>query len=237
MNNIEKISKALDNLNEKYIFEAYEYSPQKIRKKRHRKYMILAASILLFINLICLHPYEAKAFTAIYNYETKEKLVTNKMITLSGSINDQGEMVGHPLQFYVLGENIESIRFSCKKQWIEFADWTEKRENFGLSKNFTIYYGEKKDDYYYLVVNWVPDTLIRKLTDNRNITIEDLTAEDKNDIIVMEIAYMSGEIKTMAIKINLNESGQFEAYVCDYKITAEDTFVNASDNKSVKKEN
>lgn len=66
-------------------------------------------------------------------------------------------------------------------------DWTEKRDEFGLAQNFTVSYGEDESEYYYLLIDWVPNATIRELTDNANSTIAALPQELREDVIVMEI--------------------------------------------------
>ena len=57
---------------------------------------------------------------------------------------DDGEMTGHPLMFYLSGKDIKSVRFSCKNQKIDFRDRTEKRDEYGEARNFTVEYGKMK---------------------------------------------------------------------------------------------
>ena len=84
----------------------------------------------------------------------------------SGTISDSGRMKGSPLQFYLAGKDIATVRFSCKNHQINFMDWTEKREDYGNAQNFTVAYGEDESEYYYLTINWVPNATIRELTDS-----------------------------------------------------------------------
>lgn len=44
------------------------------------------------------------------------------------------------MQLYITGKNIDNIRFTCKNQYIDFTDWTEKRPNFSMEKQFTVSY-------------------------------------------------------------------------------------------------
>lgn len=50
--------------------------------------------------------------------------------------------------FYLSGKDISTVRFSCKNQQINFMDWTEKRDEFGLAQNFTVSYGEDESEYW-----------------------------------------------------------------------------------------
>lgn len=78
-------------------------------------------------------------------------------------------------------------------------DWTEKRDEYGNAQNFTVAYGEDESEYYYLTINWVPNAIIRELTDNEDSKIATLPEEMRNDIIVMEITFENGKKATKAI--------------------------------------
>lgn len=82
-------------------------------------------------------------------------------------------------------------------------------------------YGENAEDYYYIVIEWVPNELIRKLTDHADIGIENLTEEERKDVIMMDVWLLNGEKKTMTINIVLKEDGHFASSVSDYAISEE----------------
>ena len=112
-------------------------------------------------------------------------------------------------------------------------DWTEKRDEFGLAQNFTVSYGEDESEYYYLLIDWVPNATIRELTDNEDSTIAALPEEMRNDIIVMEITFENGKTLTKAITVSLLEDGTFFAKFDDYEITAEDSFIDRPDSEAI----
>ncbi|WP_291634322.1 hypothetical protein [Clostridium sp.] len=152
--------------------------------------------------------------------------ITNTGVQLStGLIHDDGEMRGQLLQMYIKGENIKTIRFSCKNQYIDFTDWTESRLNFSMEKQFTVTYGKKTSDYGYLVVNWNPENTIRQLTDTANSSIAKLSQALRNDIIVMEVVFIDGKKETKAIGISLEDNGNILAKLQDYKISQNDDFI------------
>lgn len=225
MNKANKLSNAIGNIDDKYVIEALEYSSHLRVYRKIRLFSAIAASICLMISTVALLLKDNQNLITVYAYGSNEMLVNGKAMLMPGGISDNGEMRGHPLMFYVLGNEIESIRFSCKNEWISFVDWTEQRGDYGLSKNFTVEYGRQEEDYYYLVVDWVPQNVIRKLTDNQSIQISDLSQDEKEDIIVMEITYLNGKTETAAIWIKLNSEGKFEAFIDKYQITEEDGFV------------
>lgn len=161
----------------------------------------------------------------VYAYESDGILADERAMLMPGRISDDGVMRGHPLMFYILGNEIESIRFSCKNEWISFVDWTEQRGDYGISKNFTVAYGSRGEGYYYLVVGWEPQNIIRKLTDNHDLQISELSQDEREDIIVIEVTYLNGKTETAAIRIKLNSGGEFEAFLNKYQITEEDEFV------------
>lgn len=161
----------------------------------------------------------------VYAYGSNTEITNTGVELTTGIIRDDGEMHGQLMQLYVKGENIDTIRFSCKNQYIDFTDWTENRPYYSMEKQFTVSYGKETSDYYYLVVNWNPENTIRKLTDNTDINITNLSEELRNDIIVMEVTFMDGSTATKAIKIMLQDSGKILAKLQDYVVTKNDDFV------------
>lgn len=112
--------------------------------------------------------------------------------------------------------------------------WTDgKAGRFGLAQNFTVSYGEDESEYYYLLIDWVPNATIRELTDNEDSTIAALPEEMRNDIIVMEITFENGKTLTKAITVSLLEDGTFFAKFDDYEITAEDSFIDRPDSEAI----
>ena len=196
--------------------------------------VIAVASLFLMIGMTTFMHKNRGISVTVYAYETNKEITNGEAILISGQIGNDGQMRGHPLQFYVLGDDIKSIRFSCRNEWISFVDWTEQRGDYGLSKNFTVTYGEKEEDYYYLVIDWIPQNIIRKLTDNKNIKISDMSQEEKEDIIVMEITHLNGITETAAIRIRLDDNGEFKASVSEYQITEEDRFIFQPDSQPIK---
>lgn len=92
---------------------------------------------------------------------------------------------------------------------------------------------KKEADYYYLVMDWVPQNIIRKLTDNENVKISDMSQEEKEDVIVMEITYLNGRTETAAIWICLDDNGEFKVSVSEYQITEEDKFIFQPDSQPI----
>ena len=140
-------------------------------------------------------------------------------------------MKGHQLIFYILGENIEKIRFSCKNQQLDFKDWKEKRNEYANAQNFEISYGNNKKEYKYLTISWIQNKTISELSDNENAKIKNLAKELKEDIIVMEVTFKNGNTATKAISISLSDNGKFLASFSDYKIKKTDKFVRRSNDK------
>lgn len=225
MNKTNKLSNAIGNVDDRFVLEALTYRSHRNMYRKIRLIGAIAAGICLMIAAAALLHTDNRNSITVYAYESNEKLANGKAMLMPGRISDSGEMRGRPLMFYVLGNEIESIRFSCKNEWITFVDWTEQRGDYGYSKNFTVAYGSQEEDYYYLLVDWVPNNIIRKLTDNHDIGISDLSQDEKEDLIVMEVTYLNGETETAAIWIKLNSSGEFEVFIDRYQITEEDEFV------------
>lgn len=236
----EKLSHAIGEVKSSYIAEAAKFSKDRGRRRfslRTAGGVVTAAAVLLCIVLtvIFLNPIHSLSVT-VYAYGTDEEIGSAGAVMNTGTITDSGVMKGHPVQFYLSGEDIASVRFSCKNQFINYMDWTEKREEFGISRNFTVPYGEDESEYYYLLIEWVPENTIRALTDNAGIKITDLEEELREDMIVMQITFTNGTTVTKAVTIRLLDDGTFAAACSDYVIQKEDDFVNRPDSKPVRRE-
>jgi hypothetical protein len=232
----ETFSQALGEIDTKYITESLLYK-NPVKKiffyKRPFGKIIIAAIFWLcvLLGLPILYPF-SKASVMVYAYGTNEKINKTGTVLSTGTINDDGSMTGTPLSFYIQGNGISTIRYSVKNQWIDFIDWTKKREEFGISQNFTVPYGTDENDYYYLVVNWEPNELWNALNTKKTSLI-DLPQELREDTIVLEITYCNGKTDTKAIKIKLQENGNFVASFVDYKITKQDGFINRPDSSPI----
>ena len=205
---------------------------QKKKKCTFKKLTALAASfITIFLIFAALISFKNKNTITAYAYVTNEKITSTAAVIKTGTISDSGEMKGHQLIFYILGENIEKIRFSCKNQQLDFKDWTEKRNEYANAQNFEISYGNNKKEYKYLTISWIPNKTISELSDNENAKIKNLAKELKEDIIVMEVTFKNGNTATKAISISLSDNGKFLASFSDYKIKKTDKFVRRSNDK------
>lgn len=232
--NSKKFSEAMSELDNKYIDEAIHYKKKRDKNPLGIKLGAIAACVAIVIAISgILAPFSGGMIVSAYAYGTDEEITTAGVVMNSGTISDTGEMKGHPLMFYLSGKDIVSVRFSCKNQQINFVDWTEKRDEYGNAQNFTVSYGEDESEYYYLVIDWVPNAIIRELTDNENSTIATLPEEMRNDIIVMEITFENGKTATKAITISLLDDGTFFAAFDDYKINETDTFINRPDSEAI----
>lgn len=231
--NTKLFSEAITEINDKYYAEAINYK-KKTKKLILTKSGVVAACLAVILTVgHLLAPFQGDMVISTYAYGTDEKITAAGVVMSSGTISDNGEMRGHPLMFYLSGKNIVSVRFSCKNQQINFTDWTEKRDEYGDAQNFTVAYGENESEYYYLTIDWVPNSLIRELTDNADVTIATLPEEMRHDIIVMEITFDNGKNATKAITISLLDDGTFFAAFDDYRISEADTFVNRPDSEAV----
>jgi len=204
------------------------------RKSSWKTWGMLAAclAVLVIIGGVFSRGNSGLVVTA-YARETDEELTEAGAVLSTGTISDAGEMKGHPLMFYLSGEDIETVRFSCKNQQMNFMDWTETRDEYGNAQNFTVSYGEDESEYYYLTIDWVPNATIRALTDHRETTIATLPAELREDIIEMEIPFANGRTATKAITVSLLEDGTFFASFADYKISEADDFVRRADSEAI----
>ncbi len=225
-------SEAMGELDNKYVDEALNY--KRTKKPVGVKLGAIAACLAVVIAIGgILNPFHGGMVVTAYTYGTDEEIPTAGAVMIGGTISDTGKMKGQPLKFYLSGKDIASVRFSCKNQQINFMDWTEKRDEYGNAQNFTVTYGEDESEYYYLTIDWVPNTLIRELTDNAESKIATLPEEMRQDIIVMQIAFENGKTATKAITISLLDDGTFFAAFDDYEISEADTFVNRPDSEAI----
>lgn len=193
-----------------------------------------ALALCLFIAGISILSPSGKMTVTAHAQGTGEEITAAGTVISTGIINDDGSMTGKPLFFYLSGENIAKVRFSCKNRQLYFMDWTEKRDEFGLAQNFTVEYGADKDEYYYLTIDWVPDAIVKEL--KTGCPISGLPEEMRNDLIVMEITFADGSTDTKAIFISLLDNGTFFASFDDYKISSADLFVQREDSKPIPRE-
>lgn len=220
-------AEAMSLLDERLLDEALHY--QKRRRPLWLRLGAAAACLALIAALgLTLLPGGGMTVTA-YAHGTDEALTAAGAVMNTGTIRDTGELTGHPLQFYLAGEDIESVRFSCREQQLVFTDWTETREEFGRAQNFTVPYGADESEYYYLLIDWEPVATIRALTDDAASTIAALPESLRSDRIVLEIRFADGSTAVKAIEVRLLDNGSFFASFDDYTVTAEDTFVARDD--------
>lgn len=231
-----KFSEAMGELDGKYVDEAIHYK-KKARKAVWVKLGAAAACLAVAAAIGSIFvPFHGGMAVSAYACGADEEITAAGAVMSSGTISDTGEMKGHPLMFYISGRNIASVRFSCKNQQINFVDWTEKRDEYGNAQNFTVAYGEDESEYYYLTIDWVPNALIRELTDHADSKIVSLPEEMRHDIIVMEIAFENGKTAVKAITVSLLDDGTFFAVFDDYEISEADTFVNRPDSEAIPRE-
>ena len=232
------ISDGVGNISSRHIQEAADYD---IIENTARFFRLpFARAMIAAVLMLCLFagglrlfaPFGGMAVNA-YAYGSDEEITQSGAILRTGTISDSGEMTGHPLMFYLTGKNISTVRFSCKNQQLYFMDWTEKRDEFGLAQNFTVSYGADANEYYYLLIDWIPNATIRELTDKAGSSISTLSKELREDIIVMEITFSNGKKQTKAITISLLDDGTFFAAFNDYEIMSEDHFIGRPDSKSI----
>ncbi|WP_434310493.1 hypothetical protein [Hominifimenecus sp. rT4P-3] len=234
----EGLSEGVGGICEKYIQEAEDYTPKAAKGQPRQRF--LGKGVLAALFALCMIAGGIGIFSSLggvtvtaYAHGTDAEITSAGVKMNTGMIRDTGEMTGQPLMFYLSGKEIKTVRFSCKNQQINFMDWTEKRDEFGLAQNFTVPYGTDESEYYYLLINWVPNATIRALTDHSDATIQSLPKEMREDTIVMEIVFEDGKTATKAIAISLLDDGSFLAVFDDYKISEEDEFVARPDSKAI----
>lgn len=201
----------------------------KVYTQKNKKLFLKRRYSIALIVLIVL------MFVFYHFYHKKYELDRAVPVIMTGEITDKGAEKGKPLFFYMSGTDIESIRFSCKNQYISFMDWTCERDMYGWSRNFTVEYGEnekrgEEDLYFYLLIDWYPKDMIEKVK-HSEFGIKGLETADKEDMIVLQIKYLDGTEDTIAIFIELRNDGKVIANVRRYEIKKSDTFVFREDDE------
>lgn len=228
------ISEALGNIDTLYILEAEQYTPaeKKFPGAPHLFLRIAAAAALalclVFIGISTLSP-SGKMTVTVYAKETDEEITAAGAVISTGIIHDRGSISGKAVSFYLSGENIAKVRFSCKKQQIDFVDYTGKRDEFGLAQNFTVEYGPDAGEYCDLLIEWVPKAISKELL--TGCTIAGLPEEMRSDIIVLEITFADGSTDIKAIFVSLLDNGTVFASFDDYTPGAADTFIYRADSE------
>lgn len=201
-----------------------------------KKWGLAAACLcLLFLGFWALFPSVGTTVTA-WALETGQKLDGAGAVLETGLIRDGGEMVGHPLRFYLTGGEIARVRFSCEKGKLDFTDWTEQRAEYGLAGNFVVDYGAEEAEYPSLVIEWVPEALIQALTEGPVRRIADLPGELRRDKIVLEITFSDGSREVQTMDVSLRADGRFAVSCGAYELTEADAFVQRPDAEPLPRE-
>ena len=209
MNKSTGLWEVINRIDDKYLVEAMEYKPKKTPyRKRILIGGVIAAACLAF--LVLRFYQSTKDPIEVYATEIGQKLTGTETIISTGKITDTGGVKGGTASFFIQGSGIEKIRFSCKNYWIHGLDSTEKRESYGNSKNFTFDYGDNKEEYSCLLIVWEPTELYFSLKDHDK-GVAELTEEEREDIIVMQIMFLDGKEATMAMWIHIDTEGYISA--------------------------
>lgn len=223
-----ELSGAVGRISDRHIEEAAHYTAPRRRAPIIRTAVAALLALCLLAGIGALAPSGGTAVAA-YVCGTDTPLTRAGSVLETGTIRDSGEMTGHPLRFYLMGEDIARVRFSCERQRLSFTDWTEQRASYANVQNFTVDYGADAAEYYYLTVDWTPTDTIRALTDHADTTLATLPEALRRDRIVLEITFADGSTATRAIDITLREDGAFSAAFDDYTIQPADDFVRRAD--------
>lgn len=240
--NTEKFSEALGELHSKYIQEALYYKNHRKKTSPWRfaaKWGAAAACLALLVTVCTLlftdilsAPFSGGSIS-VYAKDSDQEITSAGAVISTGTLSDTGEMRGKPLMFYLSGQDIAAVRFSCRNQKLCFMDWTEKRDEYGTAQNFTVPYGTDESEYYYLTIDWEPEAIIRELTHNPSSSIAALPEEMRKDTIVLEITFGDGRTATKAIQVSLLDDGSIFASLEDYEIGEADTFVRRPDSPAI----
>lgn len=214
--------------------EILERSESAVRKQKYirMKWGAAAACFCLIAAVIAMDLSFGTAAVTAYAYGTDREITAAGAVFTAGTLNNNGELTGHPLMFRLAGEHIDTVRFSCKNGQINFIDLTEQRDEYGFAQNFTVSYGEDKSDYSSLLIDWLPNSMIEALKAD-GTAIADLPEDMRHDMIVMKITFTNGSSVTKAIGIFLQADGTFNAAFDDYAVSPSDDFVNRTDSAPI----
>lgn len=222
-----ELFEALGEIDGSYVDEALRY-----RKRAGRpgwvKWCAAAACLCLaFAAAGLLSPAGGMAVTA-YACGTEQEITPVGAGFTTGTIDDSGQLTGHPLMFHLAGQGIETVRFSCKNGRLSFIDLTGERAEYTLAQNFTVPYGAAEDEYASLLIDWTPSHIMEAL-EGGDSTVASLSPELRQDLIVMEIAFADGSSAAMAITITLEDDGTFYAAFDEYAVSEGDSFIARAD--------
>lgn len=234
MINAESLLWALGEIDDQLIQEAG--APRKRNVSFLKRWGAVAACICLLLWGIGLFSPSGVPGVTACAVGTGQRIDRGGAVMETGMIRDGGEMVGHPLRFYLTGKRMDQVRFSCEKGKLDFTDWTEQRAEYGLAGNFVVNYGADEEDYRSLVLEWVPESLIQTMTEGTARRIADLPEELRTDKIVMEITFSDGSGEVQAMDISLRDDGRFVVSCGVYALTEADTFVQRSDAEPIPRE-
>ncbi len=232
--NRETISDAVGGIADRHIAAGYKARAGRRSVLWRSVAALLALALLAGGMWLLLTPKGVTVYA--YAAGTDTELTDAGQSFTTGSVSDEGELTGHPLMFYLVGENIEKVRFSVKNQLINFVDLTEQRDEFGFARNFTVPYGERESEYSFLVIDWNPANIISALRSGRYDAVREIPAEERSDIIVMEITMTGGAKAVKAVTVELRDDGSFFAVFDDYRIGEKDDFVNRPDAEPMPRE-
>ena len=227
----ETISDAVGSIGERYVREAADYRPQRAKRGARRALVAAAAALCLLLGGALLRPGGGASVSA-YAYGTESELTASGVVMTTGAIRDDGTVSGYPLRFFLAGDEMKEVRFSCRRQYIRFTDGTEKRDEFGVGQSFTVPYGENTSEYYFLLLDWVPRDTIRALAEQPG-GIAALPEELREDVIVLEITFADEKKATRAVTVRLRDDGTFFAAFDAYTVRPSDDFVRRSDSRPI----
>jgi len=93
---------AWEQVNDRFLIEAYHFCPVKTHRKAYVTYTILASMLCLSFLAARYFSWNMRPPVTVYAYGTNAQLTESQTVTSAGTISDSGEMNGIPLMFYVL---------------------------------------------------------------------------------------------------------------------------------------
>lgn len=229
MNKDDKLRRSIEGIDENYIEEAYLYKKPNVAvfiSMRVAVVAVVAAIVAIVYNVFLYEaPISKKCTFKVYAQEIEALIEDEYAYISTGVIHSESSKSIGMANFHFEGEDVESIRFSCKNGYISLYAYEQE---YDRSKNFTVdcsRYGE--NDYRGMSLSWLSENIV----DNGDKTgdTELIPEVERYDVIVVEVSYKNGKKECFAIELKWDSMENVYAKFVEYTITAKDQFVYRED--------
>lgn len=212
MSNVDALLNSIDKIDDKYLTEALEYTPNKRRKGFVRVIAGVAAACIVFLVLRSF--FMSNDSVKVYAYGSN-KIISNEIVSTKNTVinaiskDATGMDVCDPLSFYVIGKDIAELSVSCEDQWLSVADYNERSiEDLMLKRKSFEFDAHKKSSK--IVFQWH--------TDNKGYVKDPLN--ECEDRITIFIRYKNRNTDRFVMNVRLNADGTYSAFLTEVSSTA-----------------